>query len=543
MFKKIMLLASVLLLIGTCSFFAYDREQEPETLASGSLSGEVRQAQKLYKNLGQTLDFSKVQLCFKGELLACDEESLTFYLPVDMDSDGWENGSFTSMDDEISILPLEDYTTYEKSEIVASGQPVPFLAFSESEDSYITVQVVFTGLSVVRIETDADLDVDTVFAGSIVFYESCGQTDWTYSSVFEAHERGQTSRAYPKKGYRVNLVAVTPGGISNKNKMSVLGMRSSDSWIFYAIYSDGTKVRDKFNIELWNSFGAEDTSYDAHFGTHMEYVELVVNGEYRGLYGVMEPVDSTQLQISDQEYLYKRTFSRALSTELLDSYTTEEYLTVLGTELKGSDDAGTDYDWQCFRSYVELEEETDDEAFVSSAEELLDMDNMADVWLFIQMIYGEDNIYKNMFYAFKKEADGYRMYQVPWDLDLTWGNVYTDDAEQLYVTSAPELATEKLSWPFADRLIELDAGGIQEKISEKWKELRESVLSDENMEELLEACIHEVQDSGAFARDAARWPDSAHDGDYDALREFMEERLAFLDEELLQKNMHGWIQE
>ncbi|MCD8241422.1 MAG: CotH kinase family protein, partial [Lachnospiraceae bacterium] len=276
-----------------------------------------------------------------------------------------------------------------------------------------------------------------------------------------------------------------------------------------------------------------DTSYDAHFGTHMEYVELVVNGEYRGLYGGMEPVDSTQLQISDQEYLYKRTFSRALSTELLDSYTTEEYLTVLGTELKGSDDAGTDYDWQCFRFYVELEEETDDEAFVSGAEALLDLDNMTDIWLFVQMIYGEDNIYKNMFYVFKKESDGYRMYQVPWDLDLTWGNVYTDDAEQLYVMSAPELAEEKLAWPFADRLIALDAGGIREKISEKWEELRKTVLSDESMETLLEGCIHEVQDSGAFARDAARWPDSAHDGDYDALREFMEARLTFLDEELV----------
>ena len=56
-------------------------------------------------------------------------------------------------------------------------------------------------------------------------------------------------------------------------------MRSSDSWIFYAIYSDESKVRDKLNIELWNEFGASPQENQVHFGTHMEYTELFVNGE------------------------------------------------------------------------------------------------------------------------------------------------------------------------------------------------------------------------------------------------------------------------
>ena len=43
-----------------------------------------------------------------------------------------------------------------------------------------------------NIKTDADLDVDTVFAGSVMFYENCGRKDWTLYSAFQAHERGQT---------------------------------------------------------------------------------------------------------------------------------------------------------------------------------------------------------------------------------------------------------------------------------------------------------------------------------------------------------------
>lgn len=122
------------------------------------------------------------------------------------------------------------------------------------------------------------------------------------------------------------------------------------------------------------------------------------------------------------------------------------------------------------------------------------------------MMYAEDNIYKNMFFAFKKESDGYRMYLVPWDTDLTWGNTYVDDGEQLYVQWSPEHAQDYLEWPFLDRLLKLDVGNIREKVAARWQKLRQDELSDENLKNMLDDCIHEVQDSGAFARDAVRWP-------------------------------------
>lgn len=531
MIKKMSLAVSVLLLIGVFFFFVFysGPPGEEKTLERGALAGEVRQAEKLLNSLGEGLSPEEIHLCFKGEELACDRGQSVWYLPVDMDQEEWEAGTFSDVSEEIRILPLLDYTLLDKQEAVAEGREIPFLAWSEKQSSCAVIQVVFTGLSVIRMETDADLDVDTVFAGSLMFYESCGKEDWTTSSAFQAHERGQTTRAYPKKGYRVELIDVTQTGVINKNRESVLGMRTSDSWIFYAIYSDGTKVRDKFNTELWNQFGAKNTPYDAHYGTHMEYAELIVNGEYRGLYGIMEPVDSRQLQISDQDYLYKRTYGRELLGELFDQASPEEYLTVLGMELKGRNGAGTKADWACFREFVTMCEE-EDTLFSREAEALLDMDNLADMWIYLQLLYGEDNIYKNMFFVFRKESDGYRLYLVPWDTDLTWGNIYSEKKEDLYTIYAPERADQYLEWPLADRLIRLDTGGIRKKIQERWDELRQTVFSETEMEHLLSDCIHWVQDSGAFARDAVRWPESHHDGDYESLRSFMRERLEFMDD-------------
>ena len=539
MTKKLVLLFSVVLFIGSLFFFAYPEkkeEQPAETLTAGALAGQVKEASRLYKRLAKTLEADQVKLCFEGEELACDREQMIFYLPVDMDLEEWEAGTFSNVDDSIEILPMKDYTLIDKQETVAQGLQIPFLAWNREGGTCRKVYVVFTGLPVVKMETAADLDIDTVFAGAVSFYEACGQEDWVLTSVFEAHERGQTTRAYPKKGYRVNLVDVTSTGISRKNKQSVLGMRKSDSWIFYAIYSDGTKVRDKFNTELWAGIGAEDTPYDAYFGTKMKYVELVVNGEYRGLYGIFEPVDKTQLAITDEEYLYKRTYGRALSQELFDSARPDDYLTVLGMEIKGKKGNGTSLDWKQLRQFIAITEEEDEE-FAQDAQQLLDLDNVADIWIYLQFLYGEDNIYKNMFFAFKKDTDGYqgyKLYLVPWDTDLTWGNVYVDSKEELYVKWAPENADRYLEWPLLDRLIELDVGGIRERIKDRWTELRSGILSEESMNEIFTECIHQVQDSGAFTRDATRWPDSRHDADYDGMKQFMKERTEFLDKMIQQ---------
>ena len=537
--KKLVLLFSVVLFIGSLFFFAYPEkkeEQPAETLTAGALAGQVKEASRLHKRLAKTLEADQVKLCFEGEELACDREQMIFYLPVDMDLEEWEAGTFSNVDDSIEILPMKDYTLLDKQETVAQGLQIPFLAWNREGGTCRKVYVVFTGLPVVKMETTADLDIDTVFAGAVSFYEACGQEDWVLTSVFEAHERGQTTRAYPKKGYRVNLVDVTSTGISRKNMQSVLGMRKSDSWIFYAIYSDGTKVRDKFNTELWAGIGAEDTPYDAYFGTKMKYVELVVNGEYRGLYGIFEPVDKTQLAITDEEYLYKRTYGRALSQELFDSAGPDDYLTVLGMEIKGKKGNGTSLDWKQLRQFIAITEEEDEE-FAQDAQQLLDLDNVADIWIYLQFLYGEDNIYKNMFFAFKKDTDGYqgyKLYLVPWDTDLTWGNVYVDSKEELYVKWAPENADRYLEWPLLDRLIELDVGGIRERIKDRWTELRSGILSEESMHEILTECIHQVQDSGAFTRDATRWPDSRHDADYDGMKQFMKERTEFLDKMIQQ---------
>ena len=79
----------------------------------------MKEASRLYKRLAKTLEADQVKLCFEGEELACDREQMIFYLPVDMDLEEWEAGTFSNVDDSIEILPMKDYTLLDKQETVA----------------------------------------------------------------------------------------------------------------------------------------------------------------------------------------------------------------------------------------------------------------------------------------------------------------------------------------------------------------------------------------------------------------------------------------
>ncbi len=125
-------------------------------------------------------------------------------------------------------------------------------------------------------------------------------------------------------------------------------MRISDSWNLTTLYADDLKIRDKVSIDLWQQLMEEEDAYgtEAAFGTNMEYVEVLRDGDYLGLYGLFDDM----------------------------------------------------------------------------APELLNLTNTADFWIFLQSIGGVDNAVKNMYYAARFENGAYRLYFVPWDMDMSWAD-------------------------------------------------------------------------------------------------------------------------
>lgn len=492
---------------------------------------EAAQIRETYTEAGEPFF---TELTFSGEKLPFDKTTSTFYLPLDMETEKWETGELSSSSEEIRLLFAEDFTKESKQDVIRQGKAFTFYALRGKE--FQECRIVITGLPILAIETTETADTG-VFGGMVYYWDNKSKRDWTGANILEANIRGNTSRTYPKKGYKLTLKVENKKGEAVPDKKSLFGLRTDDEWILNAMYTDESKIRDRLSIDLWNGFGAQRPEFQqAKFGTELVYVEVFFNQEYWGLYGLMEPVDSKQLDLTREggsdpaEYSYKAVDVQSVpSEELMETSVFTENLA--GFELKGRYESIDRNSWEPLLSYLQLRDLDSDESFAEKASRLMDMDGALNAWIYFQAVLGIDNRAKNMYYVAKSDQQSYRIYFVPWDMDITWGNALREGTGDAIwdVGLNTNLYSERINWQPGDRLVELDVDGARERIGEKWKLLRESIFSDENLTRSVDGLVHELQDSGALARDRERWPDSNYGADYEQFKRMALYRMKILD--------------
>jgi subtilisin-like proprotein convertase family protein len=99
---------------------------------------------------------------------------------------------------------------------------------------------------------------------------------------FDGHSgievRGSSSQSFPKKSYGLE----TWDAIGNSIDTSLLGMPAESDWILNANYTDKSFVRNVMAYQVWKNMG--------HYSTRYQFVELVLNGQYKGIYIFSEKI-------------------------------------------------------------------------------------------------------------------------------------------------------------------------------------------------------------------------------------------------------------
>ncbi len=522
MTKKIILLVfSILLLIGAVPALMQLRGENLHLFPTVSDSALT----KIKENFRATEEDILEVLEYNGEELPYDKASGTFYLPLSMEEAQWEDGHLASGTEGTNIAFSYDATQEEKLDFIREGGELIFYAYTN--DSVREYRLVVTGLPVIEI---SGLEEEGMC--SIRVLDADTKVNWVTESEASMYVRGNTSRNYPKKGYRVQLLKEGAGGEYTGNKQRLLGLREDDDWILYAMYNDGTKIRDKLSIDMWNAFGAENNDFEGKLGTDLVYAEVILNGEYYGLYGLMEPIDSKQVNLQKEdglhltEYIYKRKQPTEWNLEeLLD---TSFSLERLGFEIKGGRDGGDAEDWGPLYELLSWQEQESDEEFAARAQEMVDVGNTVDMWIFVQMITGYDHIAKNVYYVAKSQGAERIFWFAPWDMDLTWG--YTSDPSYPLSTKYEDFLTDSyIWWEPGNRMMLTNAAGARDLAQERYEQLRRDLFTDEWLTDKIEELRTRVCDSGAFARDEERWPEGNHDGQYEELTRYALERMDYLD--------------
>ena len=451
--------------------------------------------------LDSNLDLSG--LTFNGEKAPLDLADSTIYLSQpDSALDGFTDlqGTLASDISEQSLYLVLDEALQEPRAAVESGSPLSLIVVEG--DSYRPVQVVLTTLPVLRIEgaeTDVPAKFEFEMAGDCVLFTGFDPSTQSYSvqtSNLEWHTRGETTAKYDKKSYKVTLKDKN----GDNKDCNFLGLGSDDDWILNPMVLDDTKLREKTVMDLWNSF-AETCEWDYKMSSG-EYLELILNGEYKGLYLLQRRVDAKYLDIDrDVDVLLKGNSSDTL--------------------LGGYEIVSSPYN----------EEETYDlmvDTWEGTGTNKFHLANFIDVSLLINYLAGSDNAgFKNMFYYLKYDSDrdGYDLYFIPWDTDMSfgfyWDNGFAYDFEKRLTADIHriEYYTAQLYSEETDR-----------DLAQRWHELRSSLFSESAIVSLLDYNRELILSSGAYQRELERWG-MFHNGvdTQEKLYEYCTQRLTWLD--------------
>lgn len=110
-----------------------------------------------------------------------------------------------------------------------------------------------------------------------------------YDGRIEIEIRGSTSQQYPKKGYGFE----TQDSTGMNLEVGLLGLPIENDWILYGPYPDKTCIRNVLTFHLSQQMG--------HYASNTRYCELVINGNYRGLYVMMERIKRDQNRVNIQD--------------------------------------------------------------------------------------------------------------------------------------------------------------------------------------------------------------------------------------------------
>ena len=100
-----------------------------------------------------------------------------------------------------------------------------------------------------------------------------------YSGTIGIETRGSSSQALPKKPYGINTLE--EDGIEDKS-VKLLGMPKEDDWVLNSFAFDDSMMRDYISYEMARQMG--------QYATNLKYCEVVLNGDYIGLYALSEKI-------------------------------------------------------------------------------------------------------------------------------------------------------------------------------------------------------------------------------------------------------------
>ena len=339
-------------------------------------------------------------------------------------------------------------------------------------------------------------------------------------------ERGNASRSFPKKPYRIKF---------DKKQHVLDAPAKAKKWTLINNYGDKTLMRNLLAFELSRRFGMPYTPY----GTA---VDVLLNGEYKGCYQLCDQIQVHKDRINIEEMTSADNEGSALTGGYfveIDAYAERETswfrsnnrnpVTIKSPE----EDSITTQQRNYIRAFFNKME--------SEWETYLDLNTFLRHFL-VGELSGNTDTYWSVFMY--KQRDDDMMYTGPvWDFDLAFNNddrTYPVNNKSDYIYRSGGSCTGSMK-SFVDKIV-VNNNAAKAQMLDIWDEARQGGLTEKNLVAFIDSLETALQESQRL--NFIRWPIinqyvhqnprlwGSFQAEVENVRSFMKERIAWMDKRL-----------
>lgn len=425
-----------------------------------------------------------------------------------------------------------------------SGEPDLPIEPCDTLESNLPLVIIDTGGQWIPDEPKIDADLSIIDNGP-------GQTNCvghapTMQLSIGIETRGSTSQMlYPKKSFGVE----TRDELGDDLKVSIFGMPEDSDWVLYAPYTDKTMIRNTLAFDLHTQMG--------HYSSRTRHVELILNGEYWGVYEWLEKVARSpgRVAITDIDpddlagdaltggYILKvDKLTGEIGANWVSPYSDEVTIQVHYPKLDDIAPAQAQY---IQTRVTQFEQMLAGPAFADPQlgyPAWIDVQSFMDFMILQELGRTVDGYRSSsFFYKDRDSVDGRFVAGPMWDFNISFGNA---DYCEAFSTTGYQYDFDSICGEFFEveipfwwkRLLEDPA--FADALRCRWEQLRDGPLADQAISDFIASEAEELAE--AQVRNFERWPIL---GEYVEWNPFIgqtyEEELAYLEDWIGERSL--WL--
>jgi hypothetical protein len=365
-----------------------------------------------------------------------------------------------------------------------------------------------------------------------------------YDGLIGIELRGSSAQQFEKKPYAIETRDSTGANLN----VSLLGMPPENDWVLYNPFSDKTFMRNVLSMKMSSDIG--------RYASRTRLIELALNGEYRGIYVLMEKIKQDKNRVN---------ISKLDSSDVEGDALTGGYIIKIdkttGENIGGwSSSHGVHYQYHYpksdqitpeQKSYIQNAVEAFEKALgnpdgtdpENGYRKVLSLDSFVDNVIISEVNRNVDAYRLSMFLYKDRDSKDGKFHAGPiWDCDLAFGNAYYNDAWKIEGWNLDGLVAspEGSGVPYWWMKLRKDPTFLS-RLRERWDEFRKDALNVDSLVAIIDATadtLDEAQERnfklypilGSYVWPNIFWPPT-FDEEVEFLKEWLQNRVAWLDGE------------